>query len=271
MNKKQLYFFLSFLLLFMVSHGDEYVWSLKQCEEYALTHSPLLNSSELESKKAFMDEITAFSSALPQVSLSGYRVHNLMIAEMPMKMPGTDQQIKIKMGRDYNVGGSVKISQNLFAGGSIYRNWKINRYQKYASEQDYEFQENQLIFIVRALFYQICFLDKQLKALNESKDRALENLKIVETLFQSGGASEFEKLRAQVDYRNTLPLLSGTEDQLKIAYLQFKKLIGLGLNSELQFPDSFSAVQPQLDLSDLDNLKAMALETRNDLKKITSK
>ncbi len=260
-------FFFSFM-----SSAETLNWTVEQFEEYGLQHSPLLKISELNVSEAKMDVVSALSSLLPEVSASGYRIFNHKLGEMVIKMPdpmtGELRVQRFKMGTSDNIGGSIIIKQNIFTGGALINSLKMRKYAYNSSKYSFKFTKQQLKLNIRALYYQILFLQKLVNVYQESYNRTKENLRIVELLYKNKGASKFEKLRAEVDFKNTLPKLEGAKKDLSTAIANFKKLIGLPLDTDIQLSDELDTINDTIiqKYKTLDEMKKVALENRADLK-----
>jgi outer membrane protein len=119
---------LTVILVFLFIHGvvsAQNSFSLKQAQQYALENSYALKGSEADVKKSEQKIKEILAIGLPQINAQGSFQNSLVLpttvlpanAFNPMADP--DDLIGIKFGTDYNVTGSVTLTQLIFDGSYL--------------------------------------------------------------------------------------------------------------------------------------------------------
>ena len=116
------------ILVFLLIHGyvsAQNSFTLKQAQHYALENSYALKGSEADVKKSEQKIKEILAIGLPQINAQGSFQNSLVLpttvlpanAFNPMADP--DDLIGIKFGTDYNVTGSVTLTQLIFDGSYL--------------------------------------------------------------------------------------------------------------------------------------------------------
>lgn len=119
---------LTVILVFLFIHGvvsAQNSFSLKQAQQYAIENSYALKGSEADVKKSEQKIKEILAIGLPQINAQGSFQNSLVLpttvlpanAFNPMADP--DDLIGIKFGTDYNVTGSVTLTQLIFDGSYL--------------------------------------------------------------------------------------------------------------------------------------------------------
>ena len=95
-----------------------------------------------------------------------------------------------------------------------------------------------IISKVKDAYYTI-LLSKNLVKLSELQlNRAEENLKNTESMYKAGLVSEYDFLKAKVQYQNSIPVLSNSKTQYNLSENNLKILLGLDLDQKININDS---------------------------------
>ncbi len=253
---------------FSLSLAESVAITLDQAIEYTRIHSPLLKSTALNADKADLQIWQSFANFLPQAGFNGFRTYNHELGEIVFKMGSSVN--RVKMGTDNNLGGSLRVTQNLFAGGAIWSAYQMSRLNLKVQSEAFANQTHQLLYAVRAAYYQILLLDRLKNVQIEALNRARENLRIIMVLYEAGGASEYEKLRAQVEVSNLEPQLMAIQANNENSRQDLKRIMGINLDDSLILLDTLNIQppDPELPINDLAALKKIALDLRPDLQQI---
>ena len=84
-----------------------------------------------------------------------------------------------------------------------------------------------MVAAVTDAYYGILNAQDSYNVLLKSFNTASENLRIAKTRFEQGLASEYDKIQAEVQVKNMLPLLLSVQNGIELAKLQLKVLMGV--------------------------------------------
>ena len=115
---------------------------------------------------------------------------------------------------------------------------------------------------VRNAYYSLLLAKDAYNALNASYKTAELNAKLVTSYYEQGTASEYDKLVADVQYRNIKPQMVNGANAVKLAILNLKVLMGVDVYSPIIFLGSLDKYEAEM-LSDYMYLKNDTALTNN--------
>ena len=194
----------------------------------AFSHSPayLQSMKSLEATKANARKTA--SVFLPKVNLQGQDIlkEKVFTIEMPPFFPGDKpKKVKLDFTRTYQFG--LNITQPIFTSGQLINTYSISQLQAKAAEMDFMQKKLDLEYQVKQAFYSVLLSKKLLEIQKESSRIAFEHYKQVKAMYEVGSVNKFELLQAKVNWENTKPELLKAENNLKLAKLSLKNVIGL--------------------------------------------
>ena len=251
MVKKALLVLLTVLLMGKFSLPQEKLdLTLEDSIRLALSQNPyhLAAGERVEAAKSKVRE--AVSGFFP--SLNGQGLHTLdekvMELEFPSFIPGEPpQRVKIDFTRDYQF--SMSLSLPLFTGGRLTSGFKQAKYGLLSSEEVFRQSNHVTVFNAKQAFFG-CLLAKYfVKVAEEAVEVAEKHLKNVKTMYEVGMASKFDLLRSEVEVANLKPRLIKARNNLQVAELNLKTLLGLDLSQPLEIKGelTYEPVEPDLE------------------------
>lgn len=230
MYRKFMVFLIAGFFLFPQTKLD-----LDKAISFALSHSPVYLQAEkqLESTRAKARQAT--SIFLPKVNLQGQDIlkKKVFTIELPPFFPGDKpKRVKMDFTRKYQFG--LNITQPIFSSGQLRSSYSIAQLQAKAEEENFRQKRLDLILQVKKAFYSVMLAKKAVEIQRESSRLAYNHYKQVKSLYEVGSATKFELLQARVNWENTKPELIKAENNLKLAMLSLKSLIGMEGNFEVE-------------------------------------
>ncbi len=170
----------------------------------------------------------------------------------------------VRIGTENNLTGVVSIRQPLYAGGRIRATEDMARRQ-FAMLGQTQRQTTQLVLAeVEEQFYDLLLAEELRTVSHLGLAWARRNLAQVEARAQAGRAAELDQLRAQVQVSNMRADSIRAENNLRLATMDLKDIVGLDLDQTIEVRGTFRA-ETTLDLNDLDALVALGLSKRPEL------
>ncbi len=214
--------------------------------------------SALQDKvKAEGDIREAWAGALPKLTFDGAYTRNLELPELVFQ----DQRFKIGTTNNYRLG--FTLDQTLFGGGRVFNALVAARlYNNYAKEA-VKLARLQVIYGTREYFYSVILAQDNVGVAEDAVKTAEENFQVVQSQYNQGLVSEYDKLRAEVELANLLPQLTSARNNANIVLTNFRYFIGYRGMEELSLEFDFE-IEDTIPTPDLEESIEQALERRPD-------
>lgn len=265
-------------LIQMSFSQEKIILTLDKSLELALSRNPYHLATEERVDAAYSKVREAASGFLPSLDAQGLHTldEKLFELEFPSFIPGEPpQKVKVDFTRDYQF--SMSLTLPLFTGGRLIAGFKQAKYNLDSSKEAVRQSENTTVFSTKGAFYGY-LLAKEFVSVTEDAVRvADENLENVKNMYEVGMASKMDLLRSEVRVTNMQPLLIEAKNNLRIAELNLKTLLGLDLSQPVEIMGAlkYEPYEPALEecvnkamisrpeVKQLDFQRKMAEETLN--------
>ncbi len=170
----------------------------------------------------------------------------------------------VKIGTENNITGIMSVRQPLYAGGRI-RAFEDMARRQFAMLGQTERQTTQLVMAeVEERFYDLLLAEELRTVSHLALAWARRNLSEVEAWAQAGRAAELDQLRAQVQVSNMRADSIRAENNLRLATMALKDVVGLDLDRAIEVRGTFRT-ETALDLDDPEALVTLGLSERPEL------
>jgi outer membrane protein TolC len=254
--KKAKTILLVILLIFWVAKisfsQEKTTITIEESIRLALSQNPyhLAAEERVETARAKLREAAA--GFLPSLNSEGLRTvaEKVFILEFPSFIPGEPpQKISFDFTKDYQF--YLNFSLPLFTGGRLKSGYKQAKYNLRSTEEAVRQSKHITVFNARKAFYGYLLTKDFFKVAREAVDVAEKHLKNVKSLYGVGMASKFDLLRSEVQVANLKPQLIKARNNLKIAELSLKTLLGLELSQPIEIKGylTYEPFEPDLEES----------------------
>lgn len=263
------------LNLIVTAQTKEIKVNLREAISIALENNHDLKQARLQKQKADEQIRQAFGeSVLPSVEGIANYSRTLKRPEFFLETPFFSGSFP--SGTYNNLVAGVQVEQPI-AGGAVFLATKIAKTYAEIARYREEYSEAELIMNVKDIFYTY-LLAKEYITLSELQlKRAEENLKNTKAMYSVGRVSDYDRIRANVQYQNSIPTLTEANNQIKLAANNLKIILGLNLDTELKIDDhlGYSTESTNPDLNELqlllnNNKLLKQSETQNKLNDLTA-
>ena len=173
----------------------------------------------------------------------------------------------VRIGTENNLTGTVTMRQRLYAGGGVRAAMDMADRQV-AIMGETERETRQLVVAaVEERFYDLLLAGELLKVVHLAIERSRQNLHQVVSRGQVGRASEFDRLRAQVQVSSMRADSIRSENDLRLAAMALKDIVGIDLDQPLEVRGTFR-IDTSLDINDLQGLLDRGVANRPELARI---
>jgi outer membrane protein TolC len=153
----------------------------------------------------------------------------------------------LPFGRPNTYLTSLQVTQLLWAGGSVGAARRAATLFRSASENQLAETESDIVFQVRTAYLNAVAARRLNEIAVQSQQVALGHLRQVESFRQAGTASEFDLLRARVDYENRNPAVVQTDNAAQLALLELKRLVNVSADQPLELTTQGGVEMVQVD------------------------
>ena len=226
--------------------------SLNEVLEIALSDNPTIQvaDQEIELKRYVKKETIA--GLFPDISASGVMQDALKLQSMKMGMEDQEPMI-IKMGQKYTMNATFNLSLPLVAP-QLWKTIKLNQKDVELAMEVARSSKIDMVNQVKNAYYSLLLAKDAYKALSASYKTAEMNAQFVTSNYEQGLASEYDKLVADVQFRNIKPQMVNGENAVKLAILNLKVLMGVDVNQPIIFEGALDNYESEM-LSDYMYLK----------------
>lgn len=236
--------------------------NLETALEIALSESPVIRIADRDVERAIYARREARSGLLPAISASG--IYNRTLKKQVMIMDFGGEQLEISVGTDNNWIGGLSLSLPLVAPAL----WKMVRLSALEIDMAVEKARSSRLSMISATkqaFYSYLLAKDSYEVLRKNYDNVVLNTRTVTDKFEQGMASEFDKLRAEVELKNQRPNLIATETAVELASMQLKALMGLDIEYPVVFEGTLKQFEEDVTRERLFQPGNFSLEKNTDL------
>lgn len=234
--------------------------TLDRAIEIALAENSTIKVADKEIELKRVADTEAWQKLLPTVDGSLALSHSIKVAEIRTSM-GT-----FKMGMDgtTTAQGGVTVSLPLYAP-AVYQNMKLTKEDIKLAQEKARGSRLDLINQVTKAYYSALLSSDSYDVMVRSYKTAKQNFDVVDNKYQVGKVSEYDKIAAEVQMRNTNSSMVSAGTGKNLALLQLKVLMGITTDIDIHINDSLKAYEGQLSMLNA-NYEAHELDNNSSLR-----
>lgn len=219
--------------------------TLEKAIEIALAENPTIHVADKEIELKKLADTEAWQNLLPTVDATLSLTDNILVAEMVTGMG------KFKMGVDGTLTaiGAASLNLPVFAP-AVYQNMKLTKQDILLAQEKSRGSRLDLINQVTKAYYGALLSSDSYEVMKKSHNVAQQNYEVVNEKFKVGRVSEYDKISAEVQARNTNAAMISAQTGKTLALLQLKVLMGVTANVNIAIDDSLKAYESKLTLAD---------------------
>ncbi len=246
---------------------EKLVLTLEDSIRLALSQNPYHLASEERVEAARSKLREAASGFLPSLNAQGLHTldEKLFVLEFPSVIPGQPpEKVSIDFTKDYQF--ALSFSLPLFTGGRLTSGFKQAKYNLLSTEEAVRQSSHLTVFNTKRAFYGVLLAREFVRVAEEAVEVAEKHFQNVKSLYEVGMASKFDLLRSEVQVANLKPQLIRARNNLKIAELGLKTLLGIDLSQpiELKGDMTFQPYKP-----DLEECLSRAMQNRPEISQVS--
>ncbi len=234
----------------LIFSQEKIVLTLEKSIDLALSQNPSFLATQERVDAAHSKVREAASGFFPSLNASGQYTldEKVMQLEFPSSIPGQPpQRMEIDFTKDYQF--SMALSFPLFTGGRLTSGFKQAKYNLESTKEAVRQSKHLTVFNTKRAFFGYLLVKEFVSVAEEAVRVAEENLNNVRNMYEVGIASKMDLLRSEVRLTNLQPQLIQARNNLRIAELNIKTLLGLDLSQpvEIQGTLTYEPFEPDVD------------------------
>ena len=239
--------------------------NLQKAIEIALSENPTVKIADrtIEAKKYYKSEQIA--ALFPSLTGTGSYQRTVKKQTMVMSMGGRPTEIQV--GTNNNVSAGLNLSLPLVAAPTWY-NLKLSQLDVEAAIENARSSRISLINEIKKAYYGLLFAQDSYRVLQVTYANAEFTAKNINDKYEQGLASDFDKLRADVQVKNQKPQLTAAESSIYLASMMLKVLIGVDVNEPLIFDGQLSDFEEEMNNYVIADAQSVSLAANSDLRQL---
>jgi outer membrane protein len=238
---------ISFLIVFslMTSALQAYDLDVDSAVSMALEYNKSYLTALQDRLKAEGAVREAKAGAFPSLTFKGNYIRNLELPEIVF----ADQKFKVGTNNNYSL--SFNLDQTLF-DPRLYNAVAIAKLYGEYSDEGVKIARQQVIYGTKQYFFSAILARDNVSVYEDAVKTAEENFKVVQSQYDQGLVSEYDKLSAEVDLANLRPQLVQSQNNAETVLSNLKYFIGYeGFDTiDLDFEFNIEDTIPTPDLQE---------------------
>lgn len=255
----------SLFLFSPVAAQDSIHVTLQKAIEIALSENPTVKIADrtIEAKKYYKQEQIA--ALFP--TLTGTASYQRTVKKQTMVMEMYGQVNEIEVGTSNNVSAGLSLSLPLVAAPTWY-NLKLSQIDVEAAVENARASRISLVNEIKKAYYGLLFAQDSYRVLQTTYANAEYTAKNINDKYEQGLASDFDKLRADVQVKNQKPQLTAAESSTRLAAMMLKVLIGVDVNEPIIFDGQLSDFEEEMTNYVIADAQSVSLAANSDLRQL---
>lgn len=241
---KKGFWILAFLLIpTTISAQDSVHVNLQKALEIALSENPTIKIANrtIESKKYYKDEQIA--ALFPSVSASASYQRTVKKQKMTMEFGGSPMEIEVGTSNNYVAGLNFSL---LLVAAPTWYNLKLSQIDVQNAIESARSSKIALINQVKSAYYGLLLAQDSYRVLQINFANVEMTAKNINDKYEQGLASDFDKLRADVQVANQKPQLTSAQQAVNLSAMMLKVLIGVDVNEPIIFDGHLSDFENEM-------------------------
>ncbi len=225
--------------------------SIEDCLKLALANNKVLQRITEEKEIARGERLKSYSAILPTVNLTGDYLRLDKVSSMTIPaIPSLTEGGEITMGDVDNYTVGLRVSQPIYAGGSIKATIHAARLFSMLADETVRAAVQNLIYTATHAYYDVLLNQHLLQISADAVRSAQAHLDSVKQRRQGGVASDFDVLRAEVELSNFQAELIRNKNAINVAKAQLLKVMGVSQDSNFTLSDELDYVSSEMTMEE---------------------
>ncbi|MDO4819784.1 MAG: TolC family protein [Prevotella sp.] len=230
--------------------------NLQKAVEIALEENPTIKVADKEIRLKQISNDEAWQNLLPTVSGTGSIQHTLLAA----KMKFGDEEFTMGKNNTNTAALTGTVNLPLFAP-AVYQSMKLTRQDVLLAKEKARASRLDLVNQVTKAFYQLLVAKKAMEVMQQSYKVSSDNYNLINSKFEVGTVSEYDKISAEVQQRAMSSNLVEATTATTMAELQLKVLMGITTDVRFIIDDELENHASELIISNTNDVAELTNNT----------
>ena len=223
--------------------------SMDDCLKLMLVNNKALQRVVEERQVARGERLKSYSAILPNVGLTGEWQEIDEVASMNIPaIPGLGPGGKITMGDIHTYSTGLRVTQPIFAGGSIPARVNAAKLFSLLTDETVRATVQDVVYAAENAYYQVLLSQHLVEISADAVRSAQAHLDNVKQRRQGGVASGFDVLRAEVELSNFQAELIQNRNAINVAKANLNKVMGVSQDSDFVLSDELIYVPSETSM-----------------------
>ena len=209
---------------------DSIELDLTQTLEIALSENPTIQIAENTILLKKFTRKESIAGLFPNISANAGLQHAIL--QQKMKVDFSPEPIVF--GKKNTVNATFNLTLPVISP-QLWKTLQLNAQDVALTVETARSSKIEMVKQIKTAYYSLLLAEEALGALKAGFNNAKLNAQIVSDKFNQGIVSEYDKLVAEVQLRNQMPQVVNGQNAVRLATLQLKVLMGLDVNTPIQF------------------------------------
>ena len=223
--------------------------TLKQAIEYALQNKADAQNAQLDIRNADYQIMEAKAGALPKINGVANITYNPILQTTALDagaFSGGPSNIQlITLGRKWNAGAGVQLSQALF-NQQVFIGLKAAKSTKEFYQLNAQLTEEQIIERVSNAYFQVFTIQQKKETLESSYSSTEKARNIIKSLYDNGLAKKIDLDRTNVNLTNINTILKQQQNAINQAENALKFYMGMPIENKIELVKADMEITPHL-------------------------
>ncbi len=230
---------------------EKIILTLDKSIELALSQNPYYLASQERVEGAQSRVRQAAAQFFPSLNAAAQQNldEKIFVLEFPSFIPGgKPQRVAIDFTRDYQFSFSFNLP--LYTGGRLTSGYRQAQYNLYSTQESVRQTSQETVLNVKRGFYGYLLAKELVKVSEEALALAEKLFQNVRNMVEVGMASRLDLLRAEVRVANLKPSVLQARNNLAVAELSLKTILGLDLLQPIEIVGEMTYQPVEVDLEE---------------------
>lgn len=236
--------------------------TLDKAIEIAVSDNPTVKIADKQVELKTISKDEAWQALLPSADFSGTVQYTVLAAVMKLN------DMEFKMGKDNTStwNGQFQISLPVFAP-TVYATMNLTKDDLLNAVEQSRSSRLDLVNQVTKSFYGLILAQDSYDVLVKSYEQAQKNFDVVNSMYELGGTSEYDKISAEVQMRSLQPAVISARNAVNIAKLRLKVLMGITADVDIIVDGSLDDYEEQM-YAEILSSESYSLENNTSLRQL---
>lgn len=239
--------------------------NINKAIEVALNESPTMRIADRDIQTKKYTKAEQMVALFPNVSLSA--TYNRTLKKQVMTMDFMGSPMEIEVGTDNSYAGGVGVGMPII-NAALWNSIQLSQIGIETALEAARASKLELVYEVKKAFYSMLLAKETYDVLKKNYQTVSLTYENILSKYEVGMASEFDKLRAEVQLKNQKPTLISSKNNYDLSIMMLKVMIGLNVDEAVVFEGEMADYENFVENSSLPFMDSLSMVNNVNLKQL---